>query len=331
MKKTFRNGVLAKTAFVIGMTIAAPGHADVVSWEKDSRPVRIVVAFSAGGYTDLVGRVMANELTKSSSRSFIVENKAGANGVIGTADVARSKPDGNTLLLAAPGHVTNPLITADVPYDAKADFAPILKVATLPNVLMVTPGSPFKSVQDIIKAAKAHPGDLTYASGGIGSSNHLAMELMMKMTGTSLKHIPYKGSSLAETDVAGGHVQMMFSGAGSAVTQVKGGKLDALAVSSKERIPSLPDVPTLAESGVTGYESKSWLGLFAPANTPDDVIQKLNALANTAMQSQEVLNRLGSLGVDKFAPNSVNEFAEFLEHETKQQKALVASFGDIKK
>lgn len=331
MKKYFPNGILTKVVLMIGLAAAVPSHANVTSWEKDARPVRIVVAFSAGGYTDIVGRVMAKELTKIAHRNFIVENKAGANGVIGTADVARAEADGNTLLLAAPGHVTNSMIRSDVPYDAKADFAPIAKVATLPNVLMVTRGSPFKSVQEIIKEAKAHPGDLTYASGGIGSSNHLAMELLMKMTDTSLKHIPYKGSSLAETDVSGGHVQMMFSGAGSAVTQVKGGKLEAVAVSSTERLPSLPGVPTIAESGVTGYEFKSWLALFAPANTPADVIQKLNALVNTVMQSHEVLNRLGGLGVDKFEPNSAKEFTDFLERETAQQEALVASFGDIKK
>jgi len=330
MKRFFRSTLLAQVGIALGMAITAPSHANVADWEADPRPVRIVVAFPAGGYTDVIGRVMANELGKIIKRNFIVENKVGANGVIGTAAVARSKADGDTLLLAAPGHVTNSLIMSEVPYDPNKDFAPILKVATVPNVLVVTPNSPFKSVRDIIEAAKAQPGLITYASGGIGSSNHLAMELLMKMTGAPLKHIPYKGSSLAETDVAGGHVQMMFSGAGSAVTQIKGGKLRAIAVSSKERISSLPDVPTVAEAGVKGYAFESWLGLFAPANTPKDIVEKLNAAVNTVMQNPEVMSRLKSLGVDKFEPSSVKDFTEFLDQETKQQAALVASFGDIK-
>lgn len=333
MKKISRRSLFAHVSAVAGLLLGMSGTAaasDLEKWQKDTRPVRIVVAFSPGGYTDVIGRILAVQLSGELKRSFIVENKPGANGVIGTVSVAQSAPDGNTLLVAAPGHVTNALIVPNVAYDPGRDFAPIAKVAALPNVLLVPPQSPHQSLQDILNAAKAKPGEVDYASGGVGSSNHLAMEMLAHMAGVKMRHIPYKGSSLAETDVAGGHVQMMFSGAGSAVTQVKGGKLRALAVTAKDRIQSLPDVPTVDEAGVKGYVFDSWLGFFAPAETPDAVVQALNAAVNKVMQSSEVVQRLDSLGVNTYEPNSVADFAGFLEEETKQQRTLVESFGDIK-
>lgn len=330
MIRSNKKRALLKFGAALGLALPLTMQPSWADADAAKGPTRIIVAFSAGGYTDVLGRVLAEQLSKDLGRNFIVENKAGANGVIGTVSVARARNDGTTLLLAAPGHVTNPLLLKDPPYDSLKDFSLIIKVATLPNVLVVPANSPYKSVQDIIQAATAKPGEITYGSGGIGSSNHLAMEHLAKMSRISLRHVPYKGSSLAETDVAGGHVEMMFSGAGSAVTKVQSGTLRALGVSGKTPLASLPGVPTVDSAGVPGYEFSSWLGLFAPAGTPTEVVEKLNAAVNKAMQNTSLSERLNSLGVDAFKPNSTQEFTAFLKEEIETQRALVADMENIK-
>ncbi|HEV8259688.1 MAG TPA: tripartite tricarboxylate transporter substrate binding protein [Burkholderiales bacterium] len=242
-----------------------------------TKPVRMVVPYSAGGGLDALARAIGERLFEALGQQVLVDNKPGANTVIGTEYVAKSEPDGYTLLLTEPALVINPSLYSKVPYDPFRDFAPITGLVAVNQALVVTPALPVKNIRELIELAKSKPGELTYASFGAGSSGHLNMEMFQAMAGIRLNHIPYKGAAPALTDVAGGHVQMMFGSVGVVRSQWKTGKVRMLAVGSANRLAQYPDVPTVAEAGLAGFEATAWLGLFAPAGTPREVINRVNA------------------------------------------------------
>jgi tripartite-type tricarboxylate transporter receptor subunit TctC len=256
------------------------------------RIVRIVVPFAPGGGTDVIARTLAQEMAKDLGASVIVENKPGAGTIIGTQAVAASEPDGYTLLMGTFANAVNPSLNSKLPYDPHNDFAPVALIARSFNIVVVNPKSSFQSIADLIAAAKADPDKLSYGTFGTGTSAHLAGELFKVMARVNLTTVPYKGAAPAITDLIGGQIQVMFTTVASAASLIEGGQLRALAVTSAERSPAFPQLPTVAEAGVPGYAAESWYGLFAPAKTPADVIQRLNRSAATAVQS-EAFKRLG--------------------------------------
>jgi tripartite-type tricarboxylate transporter receptor subunit TctC len=255
------------------------------------KPIRIVVPFAAGGPTDVLARVLAPKLAASLKRTVIVDNKVGATGSIGATFVAKSAPDGDTLLLGTSSIMAaSPNLTANLTYDPVHDFVPISLVATIENILVVHPSVPAKTVKELVAYAKANPNKLSYASSGIGSTYHLGAELFSSQTGIEWTHVPYKGAAPAIQDVLAGHVQVMFDNTSSAIPNIKSGRLKALGVASLKRYPTLPELPTIAEEGVAGYETTIWLGLFAPAKTPLAIVQKLNK------EVQDVQRQAGCAG-----------------------------------
>jgi tripartite-type tricarboxylate transporter receptor subunit TctC len=250
------------------------------------RIIRIVVPFAPGGGTDVVARTLAQEMTKDLGATIIIENRPGAGTIIGTQAVATSEPDGYTLLMGTFANAVNPSLNAKLPYDAHKDFAPVALIARSFNIVVVNPNSPIKTVADLIAAAKADPDKLSYGTFGTGTSAHLAGELFKTMAKVNLTTVPYKGAAPGITDLIGGQIQVMFTTVASAASLVAGGQLRALAVTSAERSPAFPQLPTVAEAGVPGYAAESWYGLFAPARTPSDIIDRLNTSAAMAVQSE---------------------------------------------
>jgi len=256
------------------------------------RVVKIVVPFAPGGGTDVIARTLAQEMAKDLGATIIIENKPGAGTIIGTQAVAASEADGYTLLMGTVANAVNPSLQPKLPYDPHKDFAPVALIARSFNVVVVNPQSPIKSIADLIAAAKAEPDKLSYGTFGTGTSAHLAGELFKSMAKVNLTTVPYKGAAPGITDLIGGQIQVMFTTVASAASLIAGGQLRALAVTSAERSPAFPDLPTVAEAGVPGYSAESWYGLFAPARTPADVIARLNKSAALAVQS-EAFKRLG--------------------------------------
>jgi tripartite-type tricarboxylate transporter receptor subunit TctC len=250
------------------------------------RIVRIVVPFAPGGGTDVIARTLAQEMAKDLGATVIIENKPGAGTIIGTQAVATSEPDGYTLLMGTFANAVNPSLNAKLPYDPHKDFAPVALIARSFNIVVVNPKSPITSIADLIAAAKADPDKLSYGTFGTGTSAHLAGELFKNMAKVNLTTVPYKGAAPGITDLIGGQIQVMFTTVASAASLIAGGQLRALAVTSAERSPAFPQLPTVAEAGVPGYSAESWYGLFAPARTPADVIDRLNKSAALAVQSE---------------------------------------------
>jgi tripartite-type tricarboxylate transporter receptor subunit TctC len=259
------------------------------------RIIRIVVPFAPGGGSDVIARALAQEMTRDLGASVIIENKPGAGTIIGTQAVATSAPDGYTLLLGTFSHAVNPSLNARLPYDVKRDFAPVALLARSFNIVVVNPGSPIKSIADLIAAAKADPDKISYGTFGTGTSAHLAGELFKSLAKVNMTTVPYKGAAPAITDVIGGQIQVMFTTVASAAPLIEGGQLRALAVTSAQRSPAFPQLPTVAEAGVPGYAAEAWYGLYAPAKTPPDIVDRLNKSAANALRS------------DAFKRLSVNE------------------------
>lgn len=256
------------------------------------RPVRIVVPFAPGGGTDVVARTLAHEMEKNLGASVFIENKPGAGTIIGTQAVAVSKPDGYTLLMGTFSHAVDVTLKEKLPYDPHKDFAPIALIARSFNLVVVNPKSQVRSIADLIAAAKANPGKMTFGTYGAGTSAHLAGELFKDLANVNLTAVPYKGAAPAITDLIGGQIDVMFTTVASAASLVESGQLRALAVTSAERSPAFPQLPTVAEAGVVGYAAESWYGLFVPAGTPKDVIDRLNQSAAAAVQA-ETFRKLG--------------------------------------
>jgi len=277
-----------------------------------SRPVRIIVPSPPSGGTDIVARVLAQHFSKAFGQQFIVENKPGAGNMIGIEAAARSSADGYTLLMVASTLVLNSVLYRQVPYDP-VNFAPITLAATAPNILVVDPKLPINSVADLIAAAKAKPGALSYGTPGIGTSPHLCMELFKYMAKIDLQHVPYKGTAAAVTDVMGGQIQVAFATALTAKPLVDAGRLRALAVSGPKRVEALPNVPPVAET-VPGYEAMQWYGLVAPAGTPPAIVERVNAEALKALGSREMKERLAIDGAEPLG-TTPGEFAAFIRRE----------------
>jgi tripartite-type tricarboxylate transporter receptor subunit TctC len=319
-RRTFLVGALGATAPLTW------GQGTQSSLWDGRRPIKFVVPFGPGGYTDSVARLVAQQLSAALGQPTVVENRPGANGVVGTSEVARAVPDGYTLLVVAPGHAGNVSMVPKLPYDTLKDFAPVNLLVTLPSVVIVPASSPVNSLQDLLRAAKVRPGGLNYGSGGNGSSQHMAMEMLKHKARVSMTHIPYKGSSYAEGDLLGGQLDVMFSSTISAIPFMKGGKVKILAISSANRSAALPDIPTIAEAGVPGFSAVTWNGLFAPAGTPAPMIARLNAEVNKLMLLPEVQERLVKLGAEH-PVNTPAQFDAFLRKEIAEQGAVIKAAG----
>jgi len=292
-----------------------------------SKALTIVVPFSAGGTTDILARVVGQYLSKDLGQPVIIDNRAGAGGNIGAQMVARAAPDGYTLLMGTVGtHAINQSLYKKMAFDPIKDFAPITRVALVPNLLVANPGQPYKSVKELIAYAKANPGKVSFASSGSGTSIHLSGEMFSQMAGVEMQHIPYKGSAPALTDLLGGQTAIMFDNMPSVIGHVKAGKLRPLAVTTPQRSPALPDVPTIAEAGVPGYSATSWFGLLAPASTPAPVIAKLNASILKALADPEVKKKMAEQGAEPHGEKP-EQFAEFIRSETAKWGQTVKQSG----
>ncbi len=289
MKKTcLRLAALIVTALAISV------HAQ--SWPN--KPVKIILPFPPGGSTDLLAREVALGLTTANGQQFVVENKPGAASTLGTAFVAKAPADGYTFLFTSSHYAIVATLYKNLPYDAKKDLAPVSMVADIPVVLVANATVPAKNVQELIALAKAKPGTLNFASSGAGGVAHLSGELFKALAGVDLRHVPYKGGAPAMQDLLGGHVQLMFDAISTSLPNIRAGKLHALAWTGKTRSPILPDLPTIAESGVPGYASAAWFAMFAPAGTPKDIVQKLSAQVKTIVSNAALRERQLGLGVD---------------------------------
>jgi tripartite-type tricarboxylate transporter receptor subunit TctC len=286
---------------LLSSSITTPAHAQTASTSSGqtypTAPVRIIVPFPAGGGVDSLGRLTAVKLSENLGRTFVVENRGGANGMIGSEVVAKSAKDGYTLMVNGANFVTSPSLYRKAPYDPLRDFEAISLIAFGPNVLVAHPSLPAKSVGELITLAKAKPEEITFAGSGSGSTPHLAGELFNVMAGVKMVHIPYRGSGPAMIGLMGGEAMIMFLPAINAGPHIKTARLRALAVTSRERLPAMPNLPTVAEAGLKGYESSQWYGLFAPAGTPTDILNLLNAQIAKIMQGADLRQRLTEEGV----------------------------------
>jgi len=291
-----------------------------------SKPAKVIVPYPPGGPTDIVARVVSQKLSDQMGQQFIVENRPGAGGNIGAEAVAKGPADGYTLLVATTAHAINPSLFKSLGYNLMKDFAPVSQLTSGPLVIVAHPSLPAKNVQELIALGKAKPGTLNYASSGNGQSTHLSAELFATMSGIKMNHIPYKGSAPALTDVMGGQASLMFDTMLSAMPHVKNGKLKAIAVTSAARSPAAPDVPTVAESGLPGYEAIAWNGLLVPAGTPADVVAKLNAELKKALDAPEVKDRFSAQGFGA-AWNTREAFAKFIQSELDKWAKVVKVSG----
>jgi tripartite-type tricarboxylate transporter receptor subunit TctC len=291
-----------------------------------TKPVRIVVPFAPGGPNDIIARLVAQKLTETWGQPFLVENRAGAGGNIGTDFVAKSAPDGYILLSAGPGSlIINPLI-GKVPYDTVRDFAPITLMARAPNALVVHPSLPARSVKELIALARTQPGAINYGSGGNGSTPHLSAALFAAMAGVTLTHVPYKGTAPATADLVGGQVQIAFLGIPAVLPHLKSGRLRVLAVTGLRRSPELPDVPTVDESGVPGYEVSPWYGLLAPAGAPRTVVTRLSAESAKIVRASEVREKLALQGAEAEG-STPEEYAAAIRADTATWARVVEQTG----
>jgi tripartite-type tricarboxylate transporter receptor subunit TctC len=292
-----------------------------------NKPIRIIIAQAPGSATDVISRVVANRLQESLGQPIVIEARPGAGGAVGTEAAARSAPDGYTLFMANNStHGSNPALYSKLPYDAVNDFAPITLVATVPYVLVVDPSLPVKSVQELIALAKAKPGKMNYASAGNGSTHHFCGELLKSMAGIDLVHIPYKGSTPAIAGLLGGEVSLMFANLTDIGGQLKSGKVKALAVTVTKRASLIPEVPTLSEVGLPGFEIGSWFGLLAPAGTPAPIISRLNAETVKVLGRSDVQATLGAQGLE-LAPGSPEQFAAHIKSEIAKFTRIAKAAG----
>lgn len=291
------------------------------------RPVRLIVPFAAGGGSDSVGRAIAQKLSETLGQNVVVENRPGAGGSIGATYVAKAAPDGYTLLLGSTSEIAQyPHVSANVPYDPQKDFAPVALIATVPLVLTVAQKLPVSNVQELIATARKNPGKLNYGSAGTGSTTHLAMALFADMTGIDMVNVPYKGSAPVVTDLLAGNLDLAMPTMSAALPHAGGGKLKLIAVSTAKRAKALPDVPTIAESGVPAYATGLWTGLLAPAKTPRPIIEKLHAATAAALKTPELLKILNSQGAEP-SGSTPEEFAQEIAREFETWRAVVQKTG----
>jgi tripartite-type tricarboxylate transporter receptor subunit TctC len=299
--------------------VAATANADTYP----TQPVKFVVAFPPGGTTDILARVFAQKMSETWGQPVVVENRSGAGGIIGTESVARSMPDGYTILLGTIGtHAVNTSLYKKIPYDPERDFAPITLLATLPNLLAINPSLPMRNLKELINYAKANPGKLTYASAGAGTASHLAGEMFRKVADVDIVHVPYRGSSPALTDLIAGHVSMTFDYMPSALPYVRSGKLRGLAVTGSSRTKAAPEIPTMIEGGLPGFNIVTWYAVFAPKGTPPDVVSKIRNTIAMAATAPEIVKRMDDLAVDLVA-SSPEELARFQRAEIERWSKFI--------
>lgn len=291
-----------------------------------SKPIRIISPFAAGGGNDVICRLVATKLTETMKQQVIAETKAGASGIIGTEAAARAAPDGYTIVLVPSGHTVNATLYKKLPYDSIRDFTPISLAAVSPLVLAMHPSVPTKNVKGLIALAKARPGELTYGSAGVGASGHLAGALFETMTGTKMVHVPYKGMSGALVDLLGGQLSLTFGTSASVTPQVRAGRLRALATTGAQRSAALPEIPTVAESGVPGYEFSFWYGFIGPARIPPDIVQRLNSEIVAALKQQSIRERLANEGVEARS-STPEEFARLIATEVERWAKVIQRAG----
>lgn len=308
----------ATVAAVLALGVHAQGY--------PTHPVKIIVPFSPGGFTDVVARILQTQLGAALGQPIVIENKPGAGSTIGTAEVSKARPDGYTLAMVSTTHVISPSLYKQMPYDALRDFTPVMKLAEGPYVLVVHPSLPARTVKELIALAKAEPGKIDYASSGNGSSQHLVGALFGQMAGVNLNHVPYKGSGQAMQDLVGGQVKVGFTGAPNAVPYLANGRLRALGVTTRNRSADLPEIPSIAEAGVPGFDATLWLGLLAPPGTPTDVIAKLRDAVTKALSTPEARKLVNSAGVD-VALSTPAEFAALMKSEFERWGKVVRETG----
>jgi tripartite-type tricarboxylate transporter receptor subunit TctC len=314
-----RLSIAAATVF---MMMAAPAYPA----DYPVRPVRLIVPYAAGGNADIVGRLVGQRLAESLGQSVVIDNRGGANSIIGTALAAKSPADGYTILIVAPAVATNPSMVKDLPYDALRDLAPISLVGSTPIILVAHPSLPGRTLKELIALARAKPGQLNYASSGHGSPANLAGALMNLMAGINLVHVTYKGTAQATNDVIAGHMHLGFPSMTSVLPHVKAGKLKAIGITGLKRSPLAPDIPTVAEGGLPGYQASIWNGMLAPAGTPKPIIARLNAEIVKGLGSPETRARFASLGSD-VETNSPEEFRAFIKSETGKWARVIKESG----
>ena len=309
---------------VVAMLIGAATHAHAQTYP--SRPIRYIVPQAPGGSSDTLARIVTQRAGEGLGQQLVVDNRPGATGIIGAEVVARANPDGYTLLQVATSHATNPGMQAKLPYDTVRDFAPVSLLSQQPNIFLVHPSVPVKTVKDLIAYVKSKPGQVNFASSGTGGSQHLAGELLKSTAGIEMTHIPYKGSPPALVDVLAGRVPLMSSTMPPALPHIKTGKVRAIAVTSAKRSPVLPEVPTVAESGVPGYEAIAWQGLVAPAGTPRPVIARVNAEFVKALKLPDVVAKLNDQGLETVA-STPEWFAQYIKTEIAKWSKVIKAAG----
>ena len=291
-----------------------------------TRPVRFVVASSPGGALDVLARLVGPKLTEKWGQPVVVDNRAGAGGVIGTEIVANASPDGYNVLVIAQGFTANPFLYQKLPYRTPEDFAPITILAYGPNVLVVHPSVKAGSVKELVALAKQQPGKLNYATSGVGAASHLAIEMFKRMAGVEMVHIPYKGAGAATAAVVAGQVQLLFTSTGAAMPHIKSGRLRALGVTTAKRSPALPDVPTVAETGLAGFQVDGWYALVAPARTPKNVIERIYRDTSTVLKQPDIVARIEAVGLEP-AGISPQEFGNYIRAELRKWGTLIREAG----
>ncbi|MDB5771388.1 MAG: hypothetical protein V7606_213 [Burkholderiales bacterium] len=314
MKKTMFKAVSAALMLSAAFTAAAADY--------PSKTIKWVVPFPPGGAMDVMARTLGDKLSKSMQTPVVIENRAGAGGIIGSTVVAKSEPDGHTMMIVSIGHAVNPSLYSKLSYDPIKDFEPVSLVGIVPNILVVNPSVKATSVKDLIALAKAEPGKLSYASAGTGTTIHLAAELFSSMADVDIMHVPYKGSSPAVTDLIGGQVNMMFDSLSSAKPYIDSGKVKALAVTTSKRSSLFPNVPTMAEAGIKGYELSGWYAVFVPAKTPKPIVDRLNSELRKALQQPDVRQRFAGIGAEVVG-SSPAELGQYLKSETARWSKVV--------
>ena len=310
----------------LAAAVMALTGAQAMAQSFPTHPVKLMVPYSTGSATDVLSRVLAQKLSDAWGQSVIVDNQPGANGIPGTATVAKASPDGYTLIMIAANHVANASLYSKLPYDTVKDFRAIARVGQVPFVLCVHPSLPVHSVKELVALAKQHPGQINYTSPGNGTPGHLSMELFKTMAGINLAHVPYKGAAQALTDMLGGQVPTGFVVVATAIPQIRNNKLRALAISSAKRSPQLPDVASFEELGYKGFDVVSWIGLAGPAGLPNDLVAKISNETLKIVQTAEVRDRLLAIGVEP-VPASAEEFGAYIAREHAKWSRLVKDSG----
>ena len=315
-------GVVGSSIAALGLLLAGTAHAA----EFPIRPVRVVVPSTPGGALDVLGRIIGPRLSAKWGHQFVIDNRAGAAGIVGSEIVAHSNPDGHTILLVATGYSANPFMYQKLPYETPKDFAPVTVMGWAPNVLVVHPQVPAKSVKDLVALAREKPGSLNFASSGVGTGGHLSLALFTRLAKIEVIHVPYKGAGAATAAVVGGQSQALFTATGAVIPQMKAGRLRALAVTSGKRVPSLPDLPTVAESGLPGYEVDGWYAMLLPGKTPKPIVERIYRDVADVLKMPEVAAQVQAAGFE-IDPIPPAELARYIDSELKKWGTVIREAG----